>query len=181
MHNCTTIWCVSFQTIHRCDSPSCVWRLAIRVAAMDRGRRPPDMSNFCCLPGRAGGTPRATRALSEEYSRAACTGNRCGGHARMGNCCCHGDPLQFSRPARQCARQRRFLWGLRPAGRFLTISDSVYARARLNRNLELSRRSSEKKLPQLVDFICSPGRSARTEDIKKLPVRLFRNVHHHRF
>jgi hypothetical protein len=27
------------------------------VSSMDRGSRPPDMSNFCCLPGRAGGTP----------------------------------------------------------------------------------------------------------------------------
>ena len=30
---------------------------ARQAAAMERGRRPPDMSNFCCLPGRAGGTP----------------------------------------------------------------------------------------------------------------------------
>jgi hypothetical protein len=28
---------------------------------MDRGSRPPDMSNFCCLPGRAGGTPLLVR------------------------------------------------------------------------------------------------------------------------
>jgi hypothetical protein len=34
-----------------------LWRLAV-LSLMDRGRRPPDMSNFCCLPGRAGGTPR---------------------------------------------------------------------------------------------------------------------------
>ena len=34
---------------------SCAWRLAIW--SLVDGRRPPDMSNFCCLPGRAGGTP----------------------------------------------------------------------------------------------------------------------------
>src|SRR3984893_15546761 len=28
-----------------------------RVSSMERRCRPPDMSNFCCLPGRAGGTP----------------------------------------------------------------------------------------------------------------------------
>src|ERR1700730_8088825 len=27
------------------------------VSSMERPCRPPDMSNFCCLPGRAGGTP----------------------------------------------------------------------------------------------------------------------------
>lgn len=30
LHNCTAIWCVSFQAIHRCDSSSCAWLLTIQ-------------------------------------------------------------------------------------------------------------------------------------------------------
>jgi hypothetical protein len=38
---------------------------------MERPCRPPDMSNFCCLPGRAGGTPIGVRskAMSHESRR----------------------------------------------------------------------------------------------------------------